>query len=771
MARLEVNLIGSFVYGINQGGIDLDSSAALVCEREGLDRELYYEESYADRTMSPRLRSLLRLGAGYLFRPGMRPVDMDSAQLLLKHALALGDSLKDGKGKLAALTLLGKYYFQKEDFKEAGSYFSTVVAACRAAGDGKGEAQALADRGINAVLEAPGKEEDLNRALALFRQQGNKIKEVELMTRIYEVYFYRGKLDTVQKMMMTVIQLEKAIGYRHIHYDYNVIAYICENTQDGESALYYSLQAIRVMEETGDLAFDFNFYFRVAGAYIWLDNFDEAFTWYMRSLPSSLGGSYRGGAVLTVQDWYMGFLGSLMCMSYGRHYAEALSFAARVTALYPPQTALDKMLLAQYQGRSYAGLKREGEAEKYFRMAIGLADSLISSPYTGKDAVGCYLDACFYYLDDRRQPDKARPLLAKLLRYPLENDYLHNQMRIAIVQYEIDSMEHKETEALHDMRRAWHLSDSIVSVRRVRHIEEMRTQYDLDRKEKSLALLNTETQLQRNQLEKAAIIRNVIIVGFIMTILLLALTFSRYRLRQRQQQVIAQKNEALQQLVKEKDELLAEKEWLLKEIHHRVKNNLQIVVSLLDTQSAYLDNESAIAAIRNSQHRMYAMALIHQKLYKSEGMDRINMRTYIRELVEYLDEDLASSRRINFELKVDDIELDAVHAVPVGLILNEAITNAIKYAFGDDDGLRERIVRIAMEYGEDGNLVLSIRDNGRGLPAGLHQGEMKSLGMELMKGLTGQLHGRWQLRSGNGVEIIIVFPQLLAFKAEISPFS
>src|ERR1700753_391878 len=77
MARLEVSLISSFAYSINQGAIDMDSAAALVCDREGLDRELYYEESYADGAMSPRIRSLLRLGAEYLFRPGIRPVDMD----------------------------------------------------------------------------------------------------------------------------------------------------------------------------------------------------------------------------------------------------------------------------------------------------------------------------------------------------------------------------------------------------------------------------------------------------------------------------------------------------------------------------------------------------------------------------------------------------------------------------------------------------------------------------------------------------------------------
>jgi two-component sensor histidine kinase len=127
-----------------------------------------------------------------------------------------------------------------------------------------------------------------------------------------------------------------------------------------------------------------------------------------------------------------------------------------------------------------------------------------------------------------------------------------------------------------------------------------------------------------------------------------------------------------------------EKEWLMKEIHHRVKNNLQIVISLLSTQSNYIDNDIAYNAIRESQHRMQAISLIYQKLYQSENLARVDIRSYIAELVTYLRESFDTDPRIRFELDIVPLDLEVTRAVPLGLILNEAITNAIKYAFPDE---------------------------------------------------------------------------------------
>ena len=141
-----------------------------------------------------------------------------------------------------------------------------------------------------------------------------------------------------------------------------------------------------------------------------------------------------------------------------------------------------------------------------------------------------------------------------------------------------------------------------------------------------------------------------------------------------QRSEIDQKNNVLQKL-------LNDKEFLIKEIHHRVKNNLQIVMSLLNSQSTTLQSVDAIEAIQKSQHRLYAISLIHQKLYTTNDVKQVEMSNYIKDLVSNFRDTFDIQNRINFELCIDTIYLDETQAVSVGLILNEAITNAIKYGF------------------------------------------------------------------------------------------
>jgi two-component system, sensor histidine kinase PdtaS len=230
--------------------------------------------------------------------------------------------------------------------------------------------------------------------------------------------------------------------------------------------------------------------------------------------------------------------------------------------------------------------------------------------------------------------------------------------------------------------------------------------------------------------------------------------YSRYLIKQRsnatleiKQIEINQKNNTLQHLV-------TEKEWLLKEIHHRVKNNLQTVMSLLSSQSAYLKNDAALSAIQDSQHRVHVMSLLHQKLYMSEDASAIDMRIYIHELVEYLGDAFNTGQRIRFEMLVDSVKLDVVQAVPVGLILNEAITNSLKYAFPDN---REGIIKISFLNYPENNYELKVADNGIGLPENFNRNKSGSLGMSLMIGLSEDLEGNFIIENDSGTSIKISF--------------
>lgn len=199
--------------------------------------------------------------------------------------------------------------------------------------------------------------------------------------------------------------------------------------------------------------------------------------------------------------------------------------------------------------------------------------------------------------------------------------------------------------------------------------------------------------------------------------------------------VIDLKNEKLQNIVKEK-------EWLLKEIHHRVKNNLQVVMSLLNTQSHYLKDDAAREAIKNSQNRIHSMSLIHKKLYQSNNIVSVNMDLYIRELVEYLKETLNTGQRICFEINADPVELNSAQSVPLSLILNETIMNSIKHAFPDG---REGIISISLVALHENRIRLTIKDNGIGYNGSFDDLKASSsLGIKLIIGFSGELNATIQ---------------------------
>ena len=193
---------------------------------------------------------------------------------------------------------------------------------------------------------------------------------------------------------------------------------------------------------------------------------------------------------------------------------------------------------------------------------------------------------------------------------------------------------------------------------------------------------------------------------------------------------------------------LEEKEVLLKEIHHRVKNNLQIISSLLHLQSARLDDASLVDAFQDSQHRIRSMALIHEELYRSADLARIDFSAYATRLVDNLIDSFGASGRIATSLNMDRAQLTIDRAIPMGLIVNELVSNALKYAFPDE---RTGVIRIDLRFGVDGETFsLSVIDDGVGVPESLDIDSAETLGLRLVTSLVGQLKARLVLDRGNG---------------------
>jgi PAS domain S-box-containing protein len=201
---------------------------------------------------------------------------------------------------------------------------------------------------------------------------------------------------------------------------------------------------------------------------------------------------------------------------------------------------------------------------------------------------------------------------------------------------------------------------------------------------------------------------------------------------------------------------IKEKNILLQEIHHRVKNNMQIISSLLNLQITYLDDKEAVNLLKESQNRVRSMAIIHEKLYQSNDFTKINLTEYIKSLVNGLFYSYSIKNHINSIINVDDVKLNIETAVPIGLILNELVSNSLKHGFPKGSGE----VYIRLKNVED-KYEMIVGDNGIGFPKDIDFKKTESLGLQLVNNLVNQIDGEIVFNNDHGTEFKIIFPELI----------
>lgn len=600
---------------------------------------------------------------------------------------------------------------------------------------------------------ATGKIASLQKAIEVYGAIPNYKSQAKLIEKIAILYIRLDNMDKAEQALNKLMQLQQSQGIREIQQTSDLLVVVYRAKGNLSQALYYALQAVKLGEASKDTVSITRFYNRLATVYKDLDQLDKCLYWQRKGYEWHLQRPIRDTFVLyTVVD---NVVTTLVLLNRPQ---EALNMVNGIIGKYPAAKPDEKHVAAMMQAKCYEALIQYKLAEKYYLEAVAWEEK---NPHGYTLSFQTYYATGRFYSEQKKYEQSRYYLMQAANTRGFVNSA--TQRNVQLLLFRADSAAGNYLAAIDHYQRYKAINDTIYDIAKSRQIEEMQAKYESDKKEKDIQLLRRESQLQQSQLKQASLGRTVTIAIIALLLIILALLYNRYRIRQRsnlqlenQQKEINIKNTSLQKLVNEKDGLLEEKEWLLKEIHHRVNNNLQIVMSLLNTQSAYLDNDSAILAIRDSQHRMRAMSLIHQKLYQSDKVAIIDMQAYIEELTSYLDDNFNVNNRIKFQLYVAPIELDIAQAVPLGLIINEIITNAIKYAFPDNS---QGMISISMELVEQADVLLVIADNGKGLPAGFDLAGSRSLGMNLVQGLTKQLNGTFTINSLQGVTVNIRFPQ------------
>jgi two-component sensor histidine kinase len=292
------------------------------------------------------------------------------------------------------------------------------------------------------------------------------------------------------------------------------------------------------------------------------------------------------------------------------------------------------------------------------------------------------------------------------------------------------------------------VGDSLANLDKTRQIADMQAKYESVKKESEIQHLNIEkAQFARIRNAKNTQIL-LLAAGLVTAFIIASLLFWLYRRVTAQKKIITWQSKQL--------------ETMMKELHHRVKNNLQIVTSLLNLHAYRLDDDEAIDAIRQSQQRVHAMSLIHQRLYKTDVSAFVNIKEYLIDLSETLLSSYGYDRD-GFDLRVgaQDQLLDVDKVLLLGLIVNEIVTNALKYAYTDTAN-----PSLHIDYaGQEKHIVLSITNNGKDWDAaqwrqeGASFGKGGSFGKQLVDNLCRQLKATQELTVGNGTRFTFIFPR------------
>lgn len=766
--RLLLQLCSTYLYNSNQGAIDVDSSVVLAATAYKLPLRLAYDEGFneesligsdlmekgnskgiqkliAKSTGLEKIKILLQLGSFYLFKPGVKPDDLRKAKLYMDQAFAESNKLKVVKWQHQSLLLLGKYYYQANNQSESKKCFLQVINECRKSNDKLGLAQGLEAQGDALSNLDPEKEKILLEVISLYASLGLEEKRIENYSKITTIYFWSGRMQEAKKRLyQSLIDLRK-IGFTHQQFTETTIVYVELHQHNIKDALYYALKSVKRMETEKDYTFADIFYMRLGDVYNIYGHNEEALELYKKSIEI-------GRNDLDTGTWYKSFFSAVAALSLKGKNKEAIAYINSMTAKYPPKSTFDKMSVAFIRANCYEALKKNVQAEKYFKEMDYYAQQL-HGPETSREIAHQYTMMALFYINTNR-PQKAQPYTDKVLALGNVSSKTSNSDVFQMLLYKTDSINGNFKGALAHFQDYKRINDSIHGVSRNKQIDELKIAYETKNKEQEIKFLNNQSKLRESELQKSKLLNNVSIGSLILLLIIIGLLYNRYRLKQRNHSKLEIKEREINQKNINLRHLLDEKEWLLKEVHHRVKNNLQTVISLLSSQAAYLNNDMALSAIKNSQHRIHSMSLIHQKLYKSDNIATIHMSNYIKDLVEYLKDSFSTGQRIRFEITVEPLELDVAQAIPIGLILNEAITNSIKYAFPDNSiGL----VRVLLEKTEADYYLLTISDNGIGIDTTFRNSKTDSFGMSLIKGLSEDLEGKFIMENNNGTILKLEF--------------
>lgn len=590
------------------------------------------------------------------------------------------------------------------------------------------------EKEVNTQLEILNKivdiafNQDIQQAL-IFSKQGVQLAD-KANNKNWQPKFY----EMQGRMHANLLQLDSATlffnkavkGYEDIN---NLkgkattvfkLAWVDRKNGNLENALQKDLMSLKIMETLDDKQGICDGLTRVSNDLTYQNRLTEALEYAEKSI--AIAEEYN----LTTEKFYVNFNAADVAMA-SSNYQQSLDYYNKALAICKEQNLglATEADVTNGKGNALKRLGRYKEAMDSYERCLELAkaanytnatNTIIANLGEVNMLLGNYNAALKYQLETVRLQESTNDF----------SNLIENYNHISTIYNKLGDYE----KALNYKQKAYTLRDSIASIESDAKMSELLTQYETKKKEETIA--NQESKISQQKVIQSlsfglvALLLGVLVFGFI-----------SYRNRSKSNKLLASKN--------------AEIELLLKEVHHRVKNNLEVVSSLLSLQSAQINDKDTKEAMLEGQNRVNSIGIVHQKLYQGKNLGAIEMKDYFLNLSESILDSLGAEKKVSLNLAMEHLNLDIDTAVPLGLIINELLTNTIKYAFPEKDN---GAITIKLEKHNNNILHLEVADNGIG-KSGITQGT--GFGSQLISLLTRQLNGSMKEYSQNGTTFIFDF--------------
>lgn len=566
------------------------------------------------------------------------------------------------------------------------------------------------------------------------------IHSLELGKSLYTKADAYRKLQNVEfaiiNYLNAILLLKKTKTLEGLSGCYNNLALVYDQSGNYDNALKYYLLSLKVNQQLDKptwIAVSLN---NIGTLHQEFGNFQKSLKYAKESLDLKL----KHGSQISIAHSYNN-LGEIYTLLNNFEKAE---FYFKKALIIKKVKGTPKDIASTYNniGKLFEANKQFNDAIKYYQQSLALQESVNDN----FGAATSLLNIGSIYLKDN-QTNKAIDYLRRCVDISESTSAfkeLKNAYKALSTCYEL--LNDKER-ALRYHKLYTKTQDKIINIETNKTISELDARYQSEKKIQQLAFLQKENDLQVKSIKNKRFynyfISTILLIVIVLTILL-AITNSKRK------KINTLLKEKYLSEVKQKEE----KEVLLKEIHHRVKNNLQIVISLLRLQSHQISDKKILGLFEECQHRISSMSLIHEKLYRTEDLAQINIEEYVNELTKGLVKSYATTVDVSLKINTSVTTLGIDSIIPFGLIINEIISNSLKYGFKDKT---EGIISIDLSKKED-TYTLKIGDNGVGIaPEAFNNNDNETLGIELIKSLASQIEGTINLLDLKGTYYSLKF--------------